>query len=68
MKFILFVILLNKLIATVPTVLGDREQLTGLGLSLSCDSVNVHGGEIKVKTKEGEGAEFVIVFSNSSSL
>jgi two-component system NtrC family sensor kinase len=35
-------------------------QGTGLGLSLSYDIVKAHGGEIKVKTKEGEGAEFVI--------
>ena len=35
-------------------------QGTGLGLSLSYDIVKAHGGEIKVKTKEGEGAEFII--------
>ncbi len=33
---------------------------TGLGLSLSYDIVKVHGGELKVKTKEGEFAEFII--------
>ena len=33
---------------------------TGLGLSLSYDIVKAHGGELKVETKEGEGAEFVI--------
>ena len=33
---------------------------TGLGLSLSYDIVKAHGGEIKVETKEEEGAEFVI--------
>jgi signal transduction histidine kinase len=33
---------------------------TGLGLSLSYDIVKAHGGEIKVETREGEGAEFVI--------
>jgi signal transduction histidine kinase len=29
-------------------------------LSLSYDIIKAHGGEIKVETKEGEGAEFVI--------
>ena len=33
---------------------------TGLGLSLSYDIIKAHGGEIKVKTKEGEGSEFII--------
>ncbi len=36
-------------------------QGTGLGLSLSYDIVKAHGGEIKVKTKDGEGSEFVIL-------
>jgi two-component system, NtrC family, sensor kinase len=35
-------------------------QGTGLGLSLSYDIIKAHGGEIKVQTKEGEGAEFII--------
>jgi len=35
-------------------------QGTGLGLSLAYDIVKAHGGEIKVKTKEGEGSEFII--------
>ena len=34
---------------------------TGLGLSLSYDIVTKqHGGEIKIESKEGEGAEFII--------
>jgi signal transduction histidine kinase len=35
-------------------------QGTGLGLSLSYDIVKAHGGEMNLKTKEGEGSEFVI--------
>ena len=35
-------------------------QGTGLGLSLAYDIVKAHGGELKVETKEGEGAEFII--------
>ncbi len=33
---------------------------TGLGLSLSYDIVKAHGVEIKVRSKEGEGSEFII--------
>ncbi len=35
-------------------------QGTGLGLSLSYDIIKAHGGEIKVKTVEGKGSEFII--------
>ncbi len=43
-------------------------QGTGLGLSLSYDIIKAHGGEIKVETKEGEGAEFVITLPITNSL
>jgi signal transduction histidine kinase/adenylate kinase len=36
-------------------------QGTGLGLSLSYDIIKAHRGEIKVETKEGEGATFIIL-------
>ena len=39
-------------------------QGTGLGLSLSYDIIKAHGGEFKVDTKEGEGAEFIIELPN----
>jgi two-component system, NtrC family, sensor kinase len=35
-------------------------QGTGLGLSLSYDIIKSHGGELKVESKEGEFAEFII--------
>jgi signal transduction histidine kinase len=36
-------------------------QGTGLGLSLSYDIITKgHGGELKVESKEGEGAEFIV--------
>ncbi len=39
-------------------------QGTGLGLSLSYDIIKAHEGELKVETKEGEGAEFIIQLPN----
>ena len=36
---------------------------TGLGLSLSYDIIKAHGGELKVETREGDGAEFIIQLS-----
>ena len=35
-------------------------QGTGLGLSLSYDTIKAHGGELKVKTVPDNGAEFII--------
>jgi two-component system NtrC family sensor kinase len=34
--------------------------LKGLGLSLAYDIIKAHGGELKVETKEGEGAALII--------
>jgi signal transduction histidine kinase len=36
-------------------------QGTGLGLSLSYDIIKSHGGELKVTTTEGKGAEFIVL-------
>jgi len=41
-------------------------QGTGLGLSLTYDIIKAHGGEIKVKTNEGEGTEFVILLPDTN--
>jgi two-component system NtrC family sensor kinase len=43
-------------------------QGTGLGLSLSYDIINAHGGDIKVETKDGEGAEFVVTLPTTNLL
>jgi two-component system NtrC family sensor kinase len=36
-------------------------QGTGLGLSMSYDIIKAHGGELNVESKEGEGAEFIVL-------
>jgi len=38
-----------------------------LGLSLSYDIVKAHGGELKVETKESEGAEFIVNLPHPST-
>jgi signal transduction histidine kinase len=38
------------------------------GWGLSYDIVKAHGGEIKVETKEGEYAEFIITLSNTKEI
>ncbi len=45
----------NPFFTTKPTGQG-----TGLGLSLSYDIIKAHGGELKMESKEGEGAAFII--------
>ncbi|MFZ9388544.1 MAG: ATP-binding protein [Chitinophagaceae bacterium] len=35
-------------------------QGTGLGLSLSYDIIQAHGGELKLETKEGKGSSFLL--------
>ncbi len=41
---------------------------TGLGLSLSYDIIKAHGGELKVETREGEGAEFIIILPQQTAV
>ena len=49
--------ILQPFFTTKPTGQG-----TGLGLSLSYDIVTkVHGGDLKIETKEGEGTSFIIL-------
>jgi len=41
-------------------IISRQLQGTGLGLSLAYDIIKAHDVELKVETKEGEGAEFII--------
>ena len=34
---------------------------TGLGLSITYDIMKTHGGELKIESTEGEGAEFLVI-------
>ena len=43
-------------------------QGTGLGLSLSYDIIQAHGGELRVHSEEGKGAEFVIVIPSTEQI
>ena len=52
-------ILLDKIFQPFFTTKPTGEG-TGLGLSLSYDIIKAQGGELKVETKEGEYATFVI--------
>jgi two-component system, NtrC family, sensor kinase len=40
-------------------------QGTGLGLSMSYDMIKAHGGELKVESKEGVGAEFMVLIPSA---
>lgn len=43
---------------TVPTAVGARG--TGLGLSIVKEIVNLHGGTVRVSSREGKGASFIV--------
>jgi two-component system sensor histidine kinase HydH len=40
-----------------------KERGTGLGLAISQRIIESHGGEIRIRSKQGEGATFLVVFS-----
>ena len=35
---------------------------SGLGLTLTRNLINLHGGEISVVSEKGKGSEFIIIF------
>ncbi len=45
-----------------PKTTGQRR---GIGLSLNYDTIKAHRGELRVKMKEGEDAEFIVKLANS---
>lgn len=44
----------------IPNARSRTYEGTGIGLSLVKDFVQIHGGKIKVKSKEGKGAVFIV--------
>ena|ERR1700722_5492193 len=50
----------KKIKVHIEISVADNENGTGLGLSLSYDIVRAQGGALKVESKEGESAEFII--------
>ena len=44
----------------VDNFLTRREQGTGLGLALVKELVGLMGGEVRVRSEEGQGSEFVV--------
>ena len=57
----------EKNFTIIPIAIRTTGQGTGLGLSLNYDIIKAHGGEIEVKTKEGEDSQFIIVLPISNS-
>jgi hypothetical protein len=57
----------SELIRTLPLIfVVPTETVGSYGLSLSYDIVKADGGELKVETKEGERAEFIIRLPNNT--
>ncbi len=43
-------------------------QGTGLGLSLSYNIIKAHGGQIRVKSEEGKGTDFIVELPNDKNI